>query len=49
MQWFSKQTGTFLSFADAAVAGVARTRADGPILTFEEEFRKVPGLRAQLV
>jgi predicted nucleic acid-binding protein len=47
MQWFSKQTGTFLNFADAAIAGIARTRADGLILTFDEEFRKVPGLRVQ--
>ena len=47
VQWFSKQTGTSLSFADAAIAGVARTRADGLVLTFDEEFRKVPGLRVQ--
>ena len=45
MQGFSNQMGTRLSFADAAIARVARSRADGQVLTFDEEFRKIPGLR----
>ena len=45
MQNFSIQAGTRLSFADAAIAGVARSRADGLILSFDEEFRKISGLR----
>jgi predicted nucleic acid-binding protein len=45
MQNFSIQTGTSLSFADAAILGVARSRADGLILSFDEEFRKISGLR----
>ncbi len=42
---FSTQAETHSSFVDAAVAGVARSRADGQILTFDEEFRRVSGLR----
>ena len=42
---FSRQTGTRLSFVDAALAHAARTRADGQILTFDREFRKLPALR----
>jgi predicted nucleic acid-binding protein len=45
MQNFSIQAGTRLSFADAAILGVARSRADGLILSFDEEFRKIAGLR----
>ena len=41
---FSTQAGTRLSFADAAIAGVARSRADGRILSFDEEFKKVSDL-----
>jgi predicted nucleic acid-binding protein len=41
---FSKQQGTHLSFADVAIAVVARNRADGFLLSFDEEFRKVSGL-----
>lgn len=41
---FRAQKSTRLSFADAAIAYVARERADGLILTFDEEFRKVPGI-----
>lgn len=42
---FSTQAGTRLSFADAAIAKTARKRADGCVLTFDEEFRKARGLR----
>jgi len=41
---FSGQSGTRLSFADAAIAGVARSRADGLVLTFDEEFRRLDGI-----
>lgn len=41
---FSKQKGTKLSFVDVAIAVVARNRADGFLLSFDEEFRKVAGL-----
>ena len=44
---FSGQSGTRLSFADAAIAGVARSRADGSVLTFDEEFRGLDGIRVQ--
>jgi predicted nucleic acid-binding protein len=42
---FSAQTGSHLSFADVAIANVALGRAGGQILTFDEEFRKIAGLR----
>jgi len=42
---FSNQAGTRLSFADMAITGVARSRAAGRILSFDEEFRKISGLR----
>ena len=45
MQGFSIQSGTRLSFADVAIAFVARRRADGRVLTFDQEFRKIDGLR----
>jgi predicted nucleic acid-binding protein len=41
---FSRQTVTNLSFADSAIALVARHRAEGQILTFDAEFLKVRGL-----
>ena len=44
---FSSQNGTSLSFVDAALAQAARNRADGQILTFDAEFRKLPALRVQ--
>jgi predicted nucleic acid-binding protein len=47
LEGFSRQTGTHLSFVDAALAEVARKRADGQILTFDAEFRRIPGLRVQ--
>lgn len=45
MERFSNQPGTRLSFADASIASVAQSRADGQILSFDEEFRKLSGLR----
>jgi predicted nucleic acid-binding protein len=42
---FSNQGGTRLSFADAAIASVAHSRADGLLLSFDEEFRQISGLR----
>lgn len=44
---FSRQNGTHLSFVDAALARAARNRADGQILTFDGDFRKLPSLRVQ--
>jgi predicted nucleic acid-binding protein len=44
-QNFSTQAGTRLSFADVAILNVARSRADGLILSFDEEFRKIASLR----
>lgn len=40
----STQGGIRLSFTDAAIAGMARSRADGKILSFDEEFKKVSDL-----
>lgn len=45
LESFSTQAGTRLSFTDAAIASVARTRADGFVLSFDEDFRNVGGLR----
>ena len=45
IETFSNQAGTRLSFADAAIASVARSRADGQILSFDEEFKKLASLR----
>jgi predicted nucleic acid-binding protein len=42
---FAGQGSTRLSFADAAIAHVARERADGLVLTFDDEFRKIPAIR----
>jgi hypothetical protein len=42
---FAHQGSTRLGFADAAIAHVARERADGLVLTFDEEFGKLPGIR----
>jgi predicted nucleic acid-binding protein len=47
LECFSTQNATRLSFVDAALAHAARTRADGQILTFDAEFRKLPALRVQ--
>jgi predicted nucleic acid-binding protein len=42
---FSAQSESRLSFTDVAIANVAHSRADGQLLTFDEGFRKVSGLR----
>lgn len=42
---FTKQRKTKLSFTDSAIATVALNRTDGLVLTFDEEFRKVPAIR----
>ncbi len=42
---FTRQGKTQLSFVDMAIATVANRRADGLVLSFDEEFRKVPGIR----
>lgn len=47
MQLFASQKNTSLSFADAAIAVIAQTRADGQVLTFDEGFRKIKGLRPE--
>jgi predicted nucleic acid-binding protein len=44
---FGSQKNTSLSFADAAIAVIARTRADGQVLTFDAGFRKMKGLRPE--
>ena len=44
-EMFTHQRSTRLSFADAAIAHVAQQRADGLMLTFDEEFGKLPGIR----
>lgn len=43
---FAGQGSTRLSFADAAIARVARQRAAGMVLTFDEELGKAAGIRA---
>jgi predicted nucleic acid-binding protein len=45
VQFFGSQKNTSLSFADAAIAVIARTRADGQVLTFDAGFRKMKGLQ----
>jgi predicted nucleic acid-binding protein len=42
---FLGQTRTRLSFADAAITYVAQQRAEGLVLSFDDEFRKIPGIR----
>ena len=42
---FEQQSETRLSFADAAIAHVARERAEGWVITFDEEFEKLGGIR----
>ncbi len=42
---FTTQRKTKLSFTDSAIATVAVKRADGLVLTFDEEFRNVPTIR----
>ena len=47
VQVFGSQKDTSLSFADAAIAVIARTRADGQVLTFDAGFRKGEGATPQ--
>jgi predicted nucleic acid-binding protein len=42
---FAGQGSTRLSFADAAIAHVARQRAHGLVLTFDDELRKADAIR----
>lgn len=42
---FNAQKDTKLSFTDIAIATIALKRSDGLVLTFDEEFRKVPAIR----
>lgn len=42
---FRQQVNTRLSFADAAITYVARERAGGLVLTFDQEFAQLPGIR----
>jgi predicted nucleic acid-binding protein len=42
---FNQQKNTKLSFADAAICVAARSKAAGRLLTFDVEFRKIPGLQ----
>jgi len=45
MTRFAAQKTTRLSFVDSAIAAVAEKRADGLVLSFDEEFQKIPTLR----
>lgn len=42
---FAAQAGTRLSLADMAIARFALQHADGQVLSFDAEFRQVPGLQ----
>jgi predicted nucleic acid-binding protein len=42
---FAGQGGGRLSFTDAAIVNVARQRADGLVLTFDDELRRVEAIR----
>lgn len=42
---FAHQANTRMSFADAAIAHVALGRAGGLVLTFDDEFSRLPGIR----
>ena len=42
---FTTQRKTKFSFTDSAIATVALKSADGLVLTFDEEFRRVPAIR----
>jgi len=44
LRTFVGQAGTRLSFTDAAISYVAQQRAEGLVLSFDDEFRKIPGL-----
>jgi predicted nucleic acid-binding protein len=41
---FTKQVKTRLSFVDMAIALVAGDRTEGLVLSFDEEFRKLPAI-----
>jgi len=45
MRKFVAQKNTRLSFVDSAIATVAENRSNGLLLSFDEEFRKLPNLR----
>ena len=47
VQLFGSQKSTSLSFADAAIAVIARERSEGRVLTFDAGFRKIKGLRPE--
>jgi predicted nucleic acid-binding protein len=42
---FTEQENTRLSLVDAAIAHVAQAHAGGLVLTFDQEFFKLPGIR----
>ncbi len=42
---FARQAKTRLSLADPAIAYAAHGHADGWVFTFDEEFRRLPGIR----
>ena len=44
VEGFATQAGTRLSFVDMAIATVAKVRAGGLVLTFDEEFKKAGAL-----
>jgi predicted nucleic acid-binding protein len=44
LKMFLEQTSTQLSFADAAVSYVAQQRAEGRVLSFDDEFLEIPGI-----
>jgi predicted nucleic acid-binding protein len=45
LRFFYNQRTTKLSFVDAALAVTALAKTSGMILTFDGEFKKVPGLK----
>ncbi len=45
LKTFQEQTSMKLSFADSAIAYVAQQRAEGLVLTFDEELRKETGVQ----
>ncbi len=42
---FQEQTSRKLSFTDSTIAYVAQQRAEGLVLTFDDEFRRVDGIQ----
>jgi predicted nucleic acid-binding protein len=45
LSFFQRQRKTKLSFVDCALATVAIARAEGNLVTFDEEFKKIAGIR----